>query len=79
MLNRTNRYKKEEEIKERDYEKAEQLSAIKIPKQEVAHLKEELKVVNSKKDEADKHAHMLYKLFEQNIIDEDGNLIQEEE
>ena len=70
---------KEEEIKERDYEKVEQLSAIKTLKQEVAHLKEELEVVNSKKGEADKHAHMLHKLFEQNIIDEDGNLIQEEE
>ena len=41
------------------------------------HLMEELEVINSKKEEADKHAHMLNKLFVQNIIDEDGGLIQE--
>ena len=79
MLNRIYRYKKEEEIKEKDYDKAEQLNAIKTLKQEFAHLKEELEVIYSKKDEVDKHANIRQKLFEQNIIDEESNLIQEEE
>ena len=79
MLNRANRYKKEEEIKERDDEMTKQLSEIKSLKQEIAHLKEELEVINSKKDEADKHAYMLQKLFEQKVIDEEGNFISEKE
>ena len=78
MLNRTNRYKKEVELRNREEEKTTQLNVIQSLKEEIVYLKKELEEVKEKKDEADKHKEMLRILYEQKLIDENGNPIYEE-
>ena len=77
MLNRTSRYKREEkEIQDRD-EKAEQIRTINKLKEEVASLKDELLIQQEKEHEADKHAALLSRLYEEHIIDENGELLND--
>ena len=78
MLNRTNRYKKEVEFRNREEKKTTQLNVIQILKEEIVYLKKELEEVIEKKDETDKHKEMLRNLYEQKLIDENGNPIYEE-
>ena len=78
MLNRTNWYKKEVELRNREEEKTTQLNVIQSLKEEIVYLKKELEEVKEKKDEADKHKEMLRSLYEQKLIDENGNHIYEE-
>ena len=78
MLNRTNRYKKEVKLRNREEEKTTQLNVIQSLKEEIVYLKKELEEVKEKEDEADKHKEMLRSLYEQKLIDENGNPIYEE-
>ena len=77
VLNRSARHKREDEKREQDEEKDRQLGIIKRLKEEVTSLKTELDLFQLKSDEAEKHSTMLHRLFEQNIIDEHGNLLND--
>ena len=59
MLNRTSRNKRQEEDNKRKNETARQLAIIGSLKEEVANLRDELLIIQSQKDEADKHADRL--------------------
>ena len=77
MLNRNKRYEREEKEMEEIKEKAEIAAQIKQLQDEVFSLKADLAMEQVAKEEADKHANMLSKLYENNIIDHDGNLIND--
>ena len=66
------------ELRNREEEKTTQLNVIQSLKEEIVYLKMELEEVKEKKDEADKHKEMLQSLYEQKLIDENGNPIYEE-
>ena len=74
MLNRAKRFEREsKEIQEnkRMVEKDELIDKL---QREVNLLKAELDLAYDIQDKADKNARLLEKLFENNVIDEDGNL-----
>ena len=76
MLNRANRNKRQEENKiENKTER--KLAIIGSLKEKDANLKDELLMIQSRKDEANKHSDMFQKLYEQNVIDENGNPLDE--
>ena len=68
---RNDRISKEEKEKEK---KAEQDRVIDELKREVNILRNELDMAYDLQDKADKNATLLEKLFDNNIIDEEGNL-----
>ena len=78
MLNRTSKNKRQEEENKRGNDTARQLAIIGSLKEEVASLKDELLLIQSQKEEADRNAEMLHKLYEQKVIDENGNPLSEE-
>ena len=59
----------------RDKEKTETAVQIKLLQDEVFSLKVDLALAQAEKEDSDKHADMLNRLYENNIIDQDGNLI----
>ena len=75
MLNRNKRYEREEKELEEIKEKTETAAQIKLLQDEVFTLKADLALVQAKKQDFDKHADMLSRLYENNIIDQDRNLI----
>ena len=75
MLNRNKRYEREEKELEEIKEKTETTAQIKLFKDEVFSLKADLALAQAEKEDSDKHADMLSRLYEINIIDQDGNLI----
>ena len=77
MLNRTSKNKRQEEENKRGDDTARQLAIIGSLKEEVASLKDELLLIQSQK-EADRHADMFHKLYDQKVIDENGDLLSEE-
>ena len=78
MLNRSKRYAREEQ-KERLAElQNTQASKIRNLKDEVSSLKYELAELQAKNDEADRNAEILSKLFDQKIIDDNGNVLEED-
>ena len=77
MLNRTSKNKRQEEENKRGNDAEKQLAIIGSLKEEVASLKDELLLFQSQK-EADRYSDMLYKLYEQKVIDENGNPLSEE-
>ena len=78
MLNRTSKNKRQEEENKRGNDTARRLAIIGSLKEEVASLKDELLLIQSQKEEPDRHADMLHKLYDQKVIDENGNLLSEE-
>ena len=74
MLNRTRRLEKKIKEEQEEKEKAEREEAIDRLKREVSHLKNELDLAYDIQEKADNNAILLEKLFENNIIDEEGNL-----
>ena len=77
MLNQACRNKRQEEENKRENEAARHLAIIGSLKEEVANLKDEPLIIQSIKNEADKHANMLQKIYEQNVIDENMNPLDE--
>ena len=78
MLNRSKRYAREEQ-KERLAElQNTQASKIRNLKDEVLSLKYELAELQAKNDEADRNAEILSKLFDQKIIYDNGNVLEED-
>ena len=73
ILNRSAWHNREDKKREQDGEKDRQLGIIKRLKEEVTSLKTELDLFQLKSKEAEKHSTVLYRLFEQNIIDEHWN------
>ena len=74
MLNRTRRLEKKIKEEQEEKEKAEREEAIDRLKREVSLLKNELDLASDIQEKADNNAILLEKLFENNIIDEEGNL-----
>ena len=74
MLNRTRRLEKKIKEEQEEKEKAEREEAIDRLKREVSLLKNELDLAYDIQEKADNNAILLEKLFENNIIDEEGNL-----
>ena len=74
MLNRTRRLEKKIKEEQEEKEKAEREEAIDRLKREVSLLKNELDLAYDIQEKADNNAKLLEKLFENNIIDEEGNL-----
>ena len=78
MLNRSKRYEREEQKeKEMEYQDLQKNTIMKL-KDEVESLKCELAKLQAKNYEADRNADILSKLFEQKIIDDKGNVMDEE-
>ena len=77
MFNRSSKNKRQEEENKRGNDTARQLAIIGSLKKEVASLKDELLLIQSQK-EADRNAEMLHRLYEQKVIDENGNPLSEE-
>ena len=75
MLNRNKRYEREEKELEEIKEKTKIAAQIKLLQDEVFSLKADLALSQAEKQDSDKHADMLSRLYENNIIDQDGNLI----
>ena len=75
LLNRTKRFKREAEEKERIDNEKKLSRYIEDMENEIQYLKD--KIVHSEKDQsaADKNREILSSLFDKKIIDEDGNLL----
>jgi hypothetical protein len=75
LLNREKKFKRIEDQKEAQNKHDESESLIAKLSLEVENLKDELVRRDMEKDENDKNRDILGRLFEQNIIDEDGTLL----
>lgn len=73
LLNREKRFEKEAKQAADKAEKAAKDSLIKRLEEEVAALKDELMVAEQDKYEAEKNRSILSLLYDQNVIDKDGN------
>ena len=76
MLNRSRRYQREAAEEDKKNDKNELLSQIEDLKREVNLLQKDLDEAMVEKVEDDKNADLLHRLFQSDIIDENGNLKQ---
>ena len=76
MLNRSRRYQRKAAEEDKKNYKNELLSQIEDLKREVNLLQKDLDEVMVEKVEADKNADLLHRLFQSDIIDENGDLKQ---
>ena len=74
MLNRAKRFERESKEIQENKRRVEKDELIDKLQREVNLLKAELDLAYDIQDKADKNARLLEKLFENNVIDEDGNL-----
>ena len=74
MLNRAKRFEKKNKEEEEEKKRAEKERTIGKLQREVELLKNELDLAYDLQDKADKNAMLLEKLFENDVIDEEGNL-----
>ena len=74
MLNKAKRFERESKEIQENKRRAEKDELIDKLQREVNLLKAELDLAYDIQDKADKNARLLEKLFENNVIDEDGNL-----
>ena len=74
MLNRVKRFERESKEIQENKRRVEKDELIDNLQREVNLLKAELDLAKDIQDKADKNARLLEKLFENNVIDEEGNL-----
>ena len=74
MLNRSRRNEREAKETDDKQREAEMIYKTKQLQEEVEILKKELEVALSEKEKADENADILHRLYNDNIIDENGNL-----
>ena len=75
MLNRVKRFEREEKERQEETKSKEKEEQIDRLQREVNLLKAELDNTYDPQEKANKNASLLGKLFNNNVIDEDGNLI----
>ena len=75
LLNRTKRFQRQEKESAARDESQNDKRAIMALENEIAHLEEELKYQKDENKDADKNRLILKKLFDDNVIDGEGNLL----
>ena len=76
MLNRGKKFERLAEKEERSRKEQEQISIMETLKQQVLKLKDQLDKSDYDREEADRNMDILRKLYESQVIDRDGNLLQ---